>query len=509
MGRGERGQDPGRGHEVSEGDAPEQPPVGASGGSYSGLPPSGDFDQLTREAGGLSRRSMLRLGGAAIIAGLVAWFLWGRGGSRCTTASRCGDRHYCDEDETCICTETAEGDIRCGQLPPYCDVPLCTTSADCAHLGEGFFCDTPNSGCCNDRELSRCIAPCGSEYPPRPTTTTTSTTAPPEDGPDEPEDDVDDPDDGEPAHLRRTATQPDGVLFFTRREDGSAAYFYGEEESDGSLVPTHVVFEDDDGVLATVIVNGDMLPVNWIVAELSVAARPESRGAVLDPVDALHSVIVGSEEWLLRTNLVPKDLAAALAEAEDLVGERLPDARRVVQQSDGWVALVAAAREAGDDQPQHIANALGLSIAHAVAVLLAAADEVEIEVDGDDEGDDEDAAATPQDRVLPVSAPAAITPIYKLLGELLGPLLESMVKNALLNMGLDPLSPKTPTDPRVPTFDLLLCQGATRYGTVCHYTFFDRRNAAACIDFCKTDLSCFTNICMPITLAASDVIQTW
>jgi len=40
---------------------------------------------------------------------------------------------------------------------------LCKTSEDCADLGPGYFCDTPNSGCCTDppKELARCVAPCG------------------------------------------------------------------------------------------------------------------------------------------------------------------------------------------------------------------------------------------------------------------------------------------------------------------------------------------------------------
>ena len=62
-----------------------------------------------------------------------------------------------------MCIASAEGLLRCGQLPDRCDVPLCQTSADCAHLGDGWFCDTPNSGCCTDppANLPRCIGPCG------------------------------------------------------------------------------------------------------------------------------------------------------------------------------------------------------------------------------------------------------------------------------------------------------------------------------------------------------------
>jgi hypothetical protein len=54
---------------------------------------------------------------------------------------------------------SAEGVLRCGKVPS-CNVKRCTTSADCADLGEGYFCDTPNSGCCADSEQQRCLAPC-------------------------------------------------------------------------------------------------------------------------------------------------------------------------------------------------------------------------------------------------------------------------------------------------------------------------------------------------------------
>lgn len=78
----------------------------------------------------------------------------------CVTASRCGDRHYCDEAQECICTRSVEGGLQCGRLPSTCDVPLCEKSDDCAFLGPGYFCDTPHSGCCHDGEKTRCLAPC-------------------------------------------------------------------------------------------------------------------------------------------------------------------------------------------------------------------------------------------------------------------------------------------------------------------------------------------------------------
>jgi hypothetical protein len=84
----------------------------------------------------------------------------------CPTPSLCGARQYCSADQRCICILTTEGDHRCGELPSSCNVLHCKTSSDCASLGAGYFCDTPDSGCCSDKQLSRCIAPCTSDAGP-------------------------------------------------------------------------------------------------------------------------------------------------------------------------------------------------------------------------------------------------------------------------------------------------------------------------------------------------------
>jgi hypothetical protein len=506
--------------------------AGAAGeGSYAqSSEPARDFDQLTRGmAGLLSRRSAL-LGGAAVISAVVAWFIWGRGGSECSTGSRCGDRHYCNEEETCICTETTEGDLRCGQIPSYCNVPLCTTSADCAHLGEGWFCDVPHSGCCTDppAELSRCIAPCGSEYPPPPAATTT--TAPPDET-EEPDEQEELEDDGEPAHLRRTASQEDGLLFFSRWEDGSGAYFYGEVGRADTLQLTHVVFEDRRGTTAAVVINEDLLPVSWVAPRVSIAARSEARHTALDPTDALHAVIIDAEETVHRIDLMPTDFRGVVRRGEAITGERYTGAQRAVMEAPTeWGALVEAARVPGPEQPQRLANALGLSIAHAALALLEATGEVtddqpsEPDDDSspgaaDPEGTDELAAgATRHAGPVPLGAPptrgrspAGRSVRLQIPGSaVMGPFVESMVKSALINAGLEELfGPKTPTDPNAPTVDLLLCQGATSWGTVCHYVFFSADDIMGCLDFCKTDLACFNNICMPTTLSVDDARGGW
>lgn len=83
----------------------------------------------------------------------------------CSTASICGQRVTCGNTMGCLCLGTPEGERRCGQLPVTCHAQLCDTSADCAHLGAGYFCDTPNSGCCSDppQDQKRCVAPCGTD----------------------------------------------------------------------------------------------------------------------------------------------------------------------------------------------------------------------------------------------------------------------------------------------------------------------------------------------------------
>lgn len=83
----------------------------------------------------------------------------------CAIRSECNVKVQCSSDRAnnCICIESAEEEIRCGVVPP-CSAPRCTTSADCAELGDGYFCDTVGSGCCGDEE-QRCIAPCPTEAP--------------------------------------------------------------------------------------------------------------------------------------------------------------------------------------------------------------------------------------------------------------------------------------------------------------------------------------------------------
>jgi hypothetical protein len=93
-------------------------------------------------------------------------FIKGEGAlSICSVASTCADKVFCGaESDNCRCIQSAEGEILCGTVPS-CSAQRCTSSADCANLGEGYFCDSVGSGCCGDDE-QRCIAPC-TDLPPR------------------------------------------------------------------------------------------------------------------------------------------------------------------------------------------------------------------------------------------------------------------------------------------------------------------------------------------------------
>lgn len=82
--------------------------------------------------------------------------------SICAIPSFCANVITCSTQEDCRCILSAEGDLLCGK-PPSCGTQSCTSSADCASLGTGYFCDTEGSGCCGVGQ--RCIPPCETESP--------------------------------------------------------------------------------------------------------------------------------------------------------------------------------------------------------------------------------------------------------------------------------------------------------------------------------------------------------
>ena len=314
-------------------------------------------------------------------------------------------------------------------------------------------------------------------------------------------------------------------------------------------------FEDADGTTSSVVFDENLLPISWMAPRLSIAARSEERNTPLDPSDALHAVIIDAEESVHRIDLTPTDLGRVFRRGETFTGETYRGGREALRAMPGdWAEVVEAAREPGEAQPQRLANAVALSMMHAALALLEATGELPPaagDPDGDDPGDVEDGNGVedgtgvedgqPTDRVpsagegpggdesssdgsevdegalaavgggvLAAGGAGRVFPTQPLPGsKIMGPLIETMCKNMMLNLGAEHLfGPKPPKDPRVPTVDLLLCQGATSGGVVCHYAYFMADDIMGCLDFCKTDLSCYQNICMPVKLGVQDAIAS-
>ncbi|MDQ3459832.1 MAG: hypothetical protein M3498_11110, partial [Deinococcota bacterium] len=385
------------------------------------VPDGGIFDSLTRDLGrATSRREALRLLSVTVAGGLLTTLGVGCGSSSrppepacpegttvcgdaccqagesctdgtcqtetaelCLVASACGSRQYCNEEETCLCVLSAEGDIRCGQLPNTCYLPLCTSSADCAYLGAGYFCDAPNSGCCSDppAELSRCIAPCGAPPCPPEYLCAGKCCAERESckgGVCCAEENICGDvccSAGESciagacvdiaaSSLVLSATNQNDLLFYSRRL-GNAAYYQGTRSDEGMAV-SYVSFESPAGDLAAVILNEDYLPIQWIMPELTVEVR-RRQGEAFDPHSALHLFAIGSEQQHASLDIYPSDLREVVNKMEAQEGESFENARRFLETTaDSYSSILELIRQGGQDQPRLIAAAIGFSLAAAL-----------------------------------------------------------------------------------------------------------------------------------------------
>jgi hypothetical protein len=411
-----------------------------------------DFDWLTQAVGETqTRREAVRRILSLVGASALAPFGVACGGNpvapeeelpECGTASSCGDRHNCMDDSGCICIRTAEGRLRCGRIPS-CSVRRCTSSADCADLGAGYFCDSPNSGCCSETE-QYCIAPCKAPPPP--------------------------------AFQMAAANNRDVLFSFNYLEHST--YYYGRRNGE-SLEVTHVAFNGRNGQAAVLIVNEDYLPVQWILPGATISVRRQDRSQPLDPRDALHFFATTVQETI-TADISTGSLRQVLNRAEEMLGQTFPAARQfLLTTTENPNVVVTRAREPGMDQPRLIAAAIAFRAAAALVALEAAA------------------SANP---ARPVQGQAAIASVA-----LDAVSLGKMALTSLLGDVLDrEFGPSRPENPNVPSIGVLLCQGATRMPPFCHYMFFLGTTPEPCVSFCRTDLGCFTNICMPMSLGLDD-----
>jgi len=407
------------------------------------------FDALTRDlAGATSRREALKriaaAGGALLLAQLGIGCDKGSPTSpehECGTASICGERHYCSDDEQCLCIRSAEGVRRCGRIPS-CSVRTCKTSADCADLGEGYFCDSPGSGCCSEED-QYCIAPCQPPEPPNPPAT----------------------------GLFSASGSAGDVLFFYRGAEHRV--FYQGRQSGGAYTVSHATIEVD-GEAQALVFNEDYHPIQWIMDGVSVQARRQPGESAFDPRNALL-LFADGERASLALDLYPSNLSAIIDRLEALTGETFGSARRFLQTTAStYSQILAQASAPGSQQARAIGAAIAFSTAAAALAMHDAAQSSA-------------AAGTAALAAPPISGAAklAIGMGASLMGSVIG----------------DTMGQLLPQDPNAPQVDVLLCQGASIVPQICHYMYFLYKGSPfPCVDVCLTSLACFTGICQPMTL---------
>lgn len=413
-------------------------------------PHTDGFDALTRAlAGCTTRREAIRriaaAGGAMLLAQLGIGCDKGSPTGpehECGTASVCGERHYCSDDEQCLCIRSAEGVRRCGRIPS-CSVRTCKTSADCADLGEGYFCDSPGSGCCSDED-QYCIAPCVTPGPPDPPAT----------------------------GLFAASGSARDVLFFYRGDEHRT--FYQGRQSGGSYTVSHATVEVD-GEAQALVFSEDYHPIQWIMDGVSVQARRQPDESAFDPRNALL-LFADGERASLTLDLYPSDLGAIIDRLEALTGETFDSARRFLQTTAStYPQILAQAKAPGAQQARAIGAAIAFSTAAAALAMHDAAES------GAAAGTGAFAAATPIGGAAKLALEMGASMMGSVIGDSLGQLL--------------------PQDPNAPQVDVLLCQGASIVPQICHYMYFLYKGSPfPCVDVCLTSLACFTGICQPMTL---------
>ena len=285
-----------------------------------------------------------------------------------------------------------------------------------------------------------------------------------------------------PAPPLTLSSNPDNdLLFYATAEDGSRAYYYGLGEGE-ALDLTHVVLETADGDWDIIIFSEDLLPVQWIARELTVAVYPldeNGERADMNPHKAFHVAIHGEEEVSVVVDTYPGDLGTVVDEMEAATGQEFPEARAfLASYGPGFDEILGLARQPGPDQARFIAAATGFSAATASLRLAAAGAEVSA------------------GRIPGLAAPSRQTPFGALIRLGAGALGEVIGRE--FDYGLDPGDG--------PSIEVLLCRGAAKY-SLCHFMFFHRDRVGDCVTHCLTSLRCFTSICMPHDMSAESALK--
>lgn len=283
------------------------------------------------------------------------------------------------------------------------------------------------------------------------------------------------------AEITLSSDPDDDLLFYATRGNDLYAYYYGFDFIN-TIKLTHVILENSADGNEVVIFNDDFLPIQWILTDATVVVYKVEEP--FDPHSAFHVAVYEDQEDSFAVDIYPINLSTVIDEMQSETGQNFDNARAFMNKYNvsTFDELATLAKQTGPEQPRFIAAATGFSASAAALGILR--------------------VAQAHDASAPVSAtaiqPMQVGALIKFVAEPIIQIAARMLAHVFareLNYGLG--------DPTGPVVDVLLCRGATTLDIfgICHHVFL-RQGIGHCVDFCKTSLKCFTDICMPMEISA-------
>jgi hypothetical protein len=291
------------------------------------------------------------------------------------------------------------------------------------------------------------------------------------------------------------AVNPDtssDLLWWFLNNDGSHIYVMGYRDN-GQTVPNHIIFEDHNKEVAGIVAfRPDFLPVQWITDSSTISVRnitPDTTfgaDSSWNPNAAFHYLTGVQDERAFVADIYPETPSAVIDSLHTLFCPEYADCFNdlwfVLRDAhiETWEDLVAAALYADSNRVWWQSAALFIGMSAAISAIEHA-----------DSSASGSLARHSKTAVLGIYVPEPVKSMAMQIGTYLKD--EAMCK----------WCPK----PNVPAVEMLQCQGLKAilaFGQVCHDSYMYGKTAVECVNLCKASTKCFTNICMPRTVAVSD-----
>ncbi len=279
------------------------------------------------------------------------------------------------------------------------------------------------------------------------------------------------------------------LLYWITDDWGLETYFLGYRDS-AFFVPNLVVFDGNDGEPeSAVFIRADFTPVLWVMDGLTIGVVNKepldtaTSDTVFDASTAYHVSLADTRIDFVADIEPAENMATTMQVLRDLF---LVDLSEHIALFDSvgietWEDLKACAWIEGPQQPLWQAQAIWVSLGHALATY---------------ENHDSLQYHLPKQTAFRNSVANLRT---------------TVLKSTLLGVGKwawAEYTCKHCPKPGVPTVSMLQCNGIKAIigvSHICHNSYFWNNGLAGeCIDKCKTSMKCFTNICMPRQVAASE-----